>query len=211
MYNLNFPKWTPLQDIKRFLPYLLVNYVEAYLSHFNDIVFCLSVSYLSGDPMWRATSLDVVWRSYTAIDCINRSLAKFYPIFGGLALCTANIEIFRTHLTSTSSTISSTYSSQKRSLRWSSSKRKIMEVIEVNQLEDTNKERLIWPMPHSGLKPKNENGPKEEDDLDGRQPLTEADLWRKTTFGRGRPLTKDDLWRKTTFEGRRPSMEDELQ
>ena len=53
------------------------------------------------------------------------------PDFGAVAFCTTNIEDFRTSLTSTSSTISSTYSSQKRSLRWISSKRKIMEVIEI--------------------------------------------------------------------------------
>ena len=51
------------------------------------------------------------------------------PVFGAVAFCTTNIEDFRTPLTSTSSTISSTYSSQKRSLRWTSSKRKIMELI----------------------------------------------------------------------------------
>ena len=39
-----------------------------------------------------------------------------------------------------------------------------MEVIEVDQLEDTNNERLSWAMPHSGLKPKNEIDPKAEDD-----------------------------------------------
>ena len=77
------------------------------------------------------------------------------PIFGALAFCTTNIEDFRTHLTSMSSTISSTYSSQKRSLRWTSSKRKIMEVIEVDQLEDINNERLSWAMPHSGLRVEN--------------------------------------------------------
>ena len=48
-------------------------------------------------------------------------------------------------------------------------------------------------MPHSGLKPKNEKDPKEEDDFgwkmtfDGRRSLTEDDL-------------DDDLWRKTTFD-----------
>ena len=57
--------------------------------------------------------------------------------------------------------------------------------------------------------------------FDGRQPLTEDDLWRKTTFDGRRPLTKDDLWqkttfdrrhlwRKTTFDGRGPLTEDEL-
>ena len=76
-------------------------------------------------------------------------------VFGALAFCTTNIEDFRTHLTSMSSTISATYSLQKRSLRWTSSKRKIMDVIEVDQLEDTNNKRLSWAMPHSGLKIKN--------------------------------------------------------
>ena len=37
------------------------------------------------------------------------------PDFGAVAFCTTNIEDFRTSLTSSSSTISSTYSSQKRS------------------------------------------------------------------------------------------------
>ena len=87
------------------------------------------------------------------------------PDFGAVAFCTTNIEDFRTPLTSTSSTISSTYSSQKRSLRWTSSKRKIMVVIEVGQLENTYNERLSETMPLSGLKSKNENDPKEEDDL----------------------------------------------
>ena len=64
------------------------------------------------------------------------------PVFGAVAFCTTNIKDFRTPLMSTSSTIPLTYSSQKRSLRWTSSKRKIMEVIEVDQLEDTNNERL---------------------------------------------------------------------
>ena len=41
------------------------------------------------------------------------------------------------------------------------------------KLEDTNNERLSLAMPHSGQKPKSENDPKEEDNLDGRRPLTE--------------------------------------
>ena len=81
----------------------------------------------------RQTSYDVATLLLMApIDPWQNSI----PIFG------ANIEDFRIHLTSTSSTISSTYSSQKRSLRWTSSKRKIMEVIDIVQLEDTNNERL---------------------------------------------------------------------
>ena len=118
---------------------------------------------------------------------------------------------------STSSTKSSTYSSQKRSLRWTSSKRKIMAVIKVDHLEDTNIERLSWAMPLSGLKAKNENDPKEEDNLrwkmtfDGRRPLMEDDLLRKTTIDGRRPLAEEDLWQKTTFDGRRPFIEDDLQ
>ena len=64
------------------------------------------------------------------------------PVFGAVAFCTTNIKDFRTPLTLTSLTIPLTYSSQKRSLRWNRSKTKIMEVIEVDQLEDTNNERL---------------------------------------------------------------------
>ena len=45
-----------------------------------------------------------------------------------------------------------------------------MEAIEVDQLKDTNNERWSLAMPHSGLKPKNENDPKEEDDF--RQKMT---------------------------------------
>ena len=137
------------------------------------------------------------------------------PVFGAVAFCMTNIEDFRTPLMSTSSTILLSYSSQKRSWRWTSSKRKIMEVNEVDQLKHTNNERLRWAMPHSGLKPKN-NDPKEEDDLrwkktfDGRQCLNEDDLWQKTTFDGRQPLTEDDLWQKTTFAGRRPLTEDDL-
>ena len=145
------------------------------------LFFFYFFSYISYPIFWRrrATSPGVVRCSYTTPDG-TRSLAGFYTNFL-VAFCTTNIEDFRTPLTSTS-TISSTYSSQKRSLRWTSSKRKIMEVIEVDQLKDTNNERLRWAMPHSGLKPKNEKDPKEEDDFrwkmtfDGRRSLTEDDL-----------------------------------
>ena len=58
-----------------------------------------------------------------------------------------------------------------------------MEVIEEDQLEDTNNERLRWAMPHSGLKPQNEN-----------------DIWQMTTFDSRRPLKEDDLWQKMTFD-----------
>ena len=52
--------------------------------------------------------------------------------------------------------------------------------------------------------------------FDGRRSLTEDDLWQKTTwwkttFDRRRPLMEDDLWWKTTFDGRRPLTEDNLQ
>ena len=35
----------------------------------------------------------------------------------------------------------------------------------VEKLKETNNKRLSLSMPHSGQKPKNENDPKEEDDL----------------------------------------------
>ena len=90
------------------------------------------------------------------VDCVARRRSASYDVarlllmapinpwqnftadFGAVAFCTMNIEDFRSSLTSISSTTSSTYSSQKRSLRWTSSKRKTMEFIEIDQLEDTN-------------------------------------------------------------------------
>ena len=174
-------------------------YKSKFISVF--LFFCFSVihsvSNFQGDAARRReTSYDVARLLLMApIDPWRNST----PDFGAVAFCTTNIEDFRTPLTSTSSTISTTYSAQKRSLRWTSSKWKIMELILVEQLKDTNNERLSLAMPHSGLKPKNENEPKEEDDL-----------WRKTTFDGRRPLTKDDLWQKTTFDGRQSLTKDNL-
>ena len=89
----------------------------------SDVVRCRTASYDVARLLLMAP-IDL-WRNST-------------PVFGEVAFCTTNIEDFRTLLTLTSSTISSTYSSQKRSLRWTSSKRKILEVIEEDQLKDTN-------------------------------------------------------------------------
>ena len=50
------------------------------------------------------------------------------PFFGAAALCATKIDNFRTYLTTWS-----THSSKRRSLRWTSFKRQIMEVIEVDQ------------------------------------------------------------------------------
>ena len=73
------------------------------------------------------------------------------PVFGAVAFCTTNIEDFRTLLTSTSSTIL-----QKRSLRWTSSKRKIMQVIEVDNLKTQIKKggAELCHTQNSTLKPK---------------------------------------------------------
>ena len=74
-----------------------------------------------------------------------------------------------------------------------------MEVIEVDKLKETNNKRLSWTMPHSAQKPKTENVQKEEDDLqwkmtfDGRQPLMDADLWRKKTFVERQHSMEDNL------------------
>ena len=158
---------------------------------------CHSVTNLSGDAKRRRTALYDVARPLlmTPIDFWRNCI----PVFGAVAFCTTNIENFRSPLTLTSLTISSTYTSHKRSFRWTSSKRKVMEVIEVDQIEDTYNERLSWAMPHSGLKPKNENDPKVEYDL------------RKTPFNRRLPLTEDDPWQKTSFNGRQLLIEDYLQ
>ena len=64
------------------------------------------------------------------------------PVFGAVVFCTSNNKDFRTPLMLSSSSIPSTYSSQKRSSRWNNPKREIMDVIEVDQLEDTNNKRL---------------------------------------------------------------------
>ena len=109
------------------------------------------------------------------------------PVFGAVAFCMTNIEDFRTPLMSTSSTLSSTYLLQKRSLRWTSSKRKIMAVIKVDQLEDTNNERLCW----ATLR-------------------TKTQIWKWPKRGRW-PLLEDSLRWRTTFDGRWPFMEDDLQ
>ena len=45
---------------------------------------------------------------------------------------------------------------------------------------------------------------------EGRRPLTEDTIWRRTTFNGRQPLTEDDLWQKTIFEGKRPLTEDNL-
>ena len=58
--------------------------------------------------------------------------------FGAAAFCTSKIEDFRSSLTLTSSTTSWTFSLKRRSLRWTSLNRKIMEVIDVDQLKETN-------------------------------------------------------------------------
>ena len=164
------------------------------------------------------TSSDVARRRQTSYDVARLLLMvsievwrNSTPVFGAVVFCRTNIEDFRTLFTSTSLTIS-----QKRLLRWTSSKRKIMEVIEVDQLEDTNNERLSWAMPHSGLKPKNENDSKEEDYLwwkitfDGRRPSMEDDLWWKTTFDGRWPLMEDTLWWETTFDRKQSSIEEDL-
>ena len=64
----------------------------------------------------------------------------------------------------------------------------------------------------------NDNGrrPLVEDDLwrktsfDGRQPSKEDDFWRKMTFDGRLHLTEADPWRKTTFDRRQPLMEADL-
>ena len=57
--------------------------------------------------------------------------------FGVAVIFATKIANFREPLTLTSLTTWSTHSSKRRSLRWTSSKRQIMEVIEVDHVEET--------------------------------------------------------------------------
>ena len=90
-------------------------------------------------------SSDVARRRQTSYDVAR--LLLMVPIelwqnstifFGAAAFCTSKIEDFRASLTLTSSTTSWTFSLKRRSLRWTSLNRKIMEVIDVDQLKETN-------------------------------------------------------------------------
>ena len=63
-----------------------------------------------------------------SISCFVWMWQSFTPFFGAAAFCATKIDNFRTYLTTWS-----THSSKRRSLRWTSFKRQIMEVIEVDQ------------------------------------------------------------------------------
>ena len=73
------------------------------------------------------------------------------PFFGTATFCRTKIDDFRASLMSTSLTTLLTYSSKKRSLRWNSSKKQIIEAIEVDQLAEKDNERLSTAMSHLGL------------------------------------------------------------
>ena len=84
------------------------------------------------------TSSDVARRRQTSYDVARLLLMvpielwrDSTPVFGAAAFCTTKIEDFRASLALTSSTTSSIYSL-----------RKIMEIIDEDQLEETNNESL---------------------------------------------------------------------
>ena len=95
------------------------------------------------------TSSDVARRRQTSYDVAILLLMvrielwrDSTPVFGAAAFCTTKIEDFRASLALTSLTTSSMYSLKRRSLKWTSLRRKIMEVIDEDQLEETNNESL---------------------------------------------------------------------
>jgi len=112
------------------------------------------------------------------------------PDFGAVAFCTTNIEDFRTPLTSTSSTISSTYSLRRH-------KKRKAELSYATLRTKTQK----WKGTKRGRWPSMEDNLWRKTTFDRRRPLTEDDFWWKTTFGEIWPLTEDELWWKTTFDG----------
>ena len=67
--------------------------------------------------------------------------ATVSSFFGAAAFRTTKIDDFRASLTLTSLTTSSTNSSKRRLLRWTSMNRQMMEAIEVDQLKETNNGR----------------------------------------------------------------------
>ena len=92
------------------------------------------------------TSSDVARRRQTSYDVARLLLMvrielwrDSTPVFGAAAFCTTKIEDFRASLALTSLTTSSL---KRRSLKWTSLRRKIMEVIDEDQLEETNNESL---------------------------------------------------------------------
>ena len=70
----------------------------------------------------------------TSRDIVRRSWQNSTPILGAAAFCTTKIGNFRASLTFTSLTTWSTHSSERWSLKWTSSKRQIMVVFEMDQL-----------------------------------------------------------------------------
>ena len=95
------------------------------------------------------TSRDVARRRQTLYDVVRLLMMvpielwrNSTPVFGAAAFCTTKIEDFRASLALTSLTTSSMYSLKRRSLKWTSLRRKIMEVIDEDQLEETNNESL---------------------------------------------------------------------
>ena len=141
-----------------------------YVYSYCDIIFIFAVCWFSvclfiwdnfsASDWWKAG--DITRRRQMLYDIARILLMvpfepwqNFTPFFGATAFCTTRIDNFRASLTLTSLTTSSTNSSKRRLLRWTSMNRQMMEAIEVDQLKETNNGRLSWAMPHSGLKKNN--------------------------------------------------------
>jgi len=151
------------------------------------------------------------------------------PFFCAAAHSMTKIYDFRAYSMLSSLMTWSIHSSKRRPLRWTSSKRQIMKVIEVDHVEETNSEGHWGKTSSEGTVPmfkKHNVGtvptfkmhnvgtvPTYKTHNVGTVPtynLMEDNLSGRMTFKGGRPLAEDNLWRKTIFDGRRPLREDKL-
>ena len=103
---------------------------------------CLCVTNFQASDWWKYG--DVARRRKTLCDVARLHLMvqlepwqNSTPFFGAAAICTTKIDDFRASLLLTSLMSWSNHSSKRRSLRWTSSKGQIMEVVEVDHVEET--------------------------------------------------------------------------
>ena len=69
-----------------------------------------------------------------------------------------------------------------------------------------------WKPTFDGRRPLTEDDLRRKTTFNGRRLMMEVDVWWKRTYDGGRLMImmEDNLWWKTTFDGRRPLMEDNL-
>ena len=141
-------KFEPLQIFKNFnfCPALseraLDQYFEMCVCLSVCLCVCLCVTNFQASDWWKYG--DVARRRKTLCDVARLHLMvqlepwqNSTPFFGAAAICTTKIDDFRASLLLTSLMSWSNHSSKRRSLRWTSSKGQIMEVVEVDHVEET--------------------------------------------------------------------------